>query len=122
MKHVHKSLHDFRKSDTVPLVDDAGSYFFCVCGNCGLTGKQRDNSGFVEIEGSNRPCIMALPGKKVLATNSPGLQQFGFTPGQELETVPCPPEWDHKYKNAIWVFSPVRKEAVRLIHGEFQIV
>lgn len=48
---------------------------------------------------------------------SPG---FGLEPLSEHDRVPCPKEYEDKYKNDVWVYSPTRNEPVRLLKGEFE--
>jgi len=123
MMHVHKSLHGFIKTNPSPLSDQVGFYDSYECKNCGLKGKQRDGSEFIEVEDTNKTCTAGWASIRVKLTNNPGITQFGFSPGQELNTVPCPKEWDHSqaHRDAAWVYSPVRNEPVRLLHSEYQV-
>ncbi|WP_295675676.1 hypothetical protein [uncultured Mucilaginibacter sp.] len=122
MMHVHKSLHQFVKVNPSPLIDDMGFYDEYRCQNCGLTGKSTHDSEFIEIEGRNTSCAATKEYGRVKLTSGPHISLFGLPGGGELiDTVPCPKEWDHKYNDAVWVYSPVRNEPVRLIHGEYQI-
>lgn len=120
MVNVHISLHQFIKTSDKPVLDDKKRWYYAYeCTVCGLKGVMLGDSQFIEVD-DNKLCAKPKIGKrKIIVNPCPGIAQFGFKAGDELEVVDCPIEWAHVHKNAVWVYSSLRKEPVRLLINEY---
>jgi len=122
--NLNSSSHNFQKSNLVTQRGSAGSFDTYKCSHCGLTGKRYGLNETVTVK-KDKKCLSAVSNApsenlgKVIITrlSSPG---FGLEPLSEHDRVPCPKEYEDKYKNDVWVYSPTRKEPFRLLDGEYK--
>lgn len=117
---LNNTNHDFHKTN---LVTKKGGYDEYAC-KCGVKGKRYGITNMLTVNRkADNGCPLAKPIEKpkmVRITNFKGQSnEFkNLVEGTEHAVVPCPKEYEKKYKNDIWVMGMT--EPVRLLSGEYE--
>lgn len=120
METIHILSHAFEKVNLVTQHSKGVSFDTYKCKQCGLTGKRIGISENILVNKDKPSCPFKQQKIiKVKIISDYVCSQFGFERGRIYDTCDCPKKSKKDYSDAVWVFSEDRKEAVRLIDGEF---
>lgn len=124
MKTLDMNLHDFRKRNLVTT--PKGDLYECTI--CKTSGYRIGLASFIKVTDNEYKKSLKcnflgidietkhnLP-KEVMVNNMP---YIGLKYGMH-KVIPCPDEYKKKFTNDVWVYSESRKEAVRLLPGEYE--
>lgn len=133
MEEVKITLHQFEKQNLVTISKGRKSYDIYKCKCCGLEGKRASFTDVIQVTRNKVSCTFykaqikkAKEEKencdKVKIIDHYPCHSFGLVYGNIYDRVECPVSEKEKYNNDIWVYSEKRKEPIRLLSGEYEIV
>lgn len=118
--------HKFEKSNLFTQSGKGGSFDEYKCVHCGLKGKRYGLSDIITVKKAKTCTNVAAPKQdslgQVKISSSIDPRAWGLNPGEIVDRVACPPEEANRFGNDVWVFSPSRKEPVRLFDSEYDEV
>ncbi|MDR1199926.1 MAG: hypothetical protein LBK94_13115 [Prevotellaceae bacterium] len=119
MEQINITEHDFVKQNLTTIKRGKRLYDKYKCTSCGLEGIRYDLSNCIHVK-RNKKCLAKKT--KIKITSKYVLVNFGFDGDKKYDIVPCPKEYEDKYKKSVWVYSNERREPVRLLPDEFVYV
>lgn len=140
MHTVHILSHAFIKQNNLTITKGRKFYDVYKCSYCGLEGKRFGLTNEISVTRNKVSCTyyknylkkqkeleeveaaQKQAATKIKVIDSYTCQMFGFEFNNVYDRVECPDSEKDNFLDDIWIFSQKRKEPVRLLPGEFEIV
>ncbi len=117
---IDGTTHEFIKQNLSTIIRGKKVYDKVKCKLCGLEGIRYSLSNIVNVK-YDKKCPKKAS-KKVQIISRYVCNNFGFEYGKIYERCECPDKYKEIHKDAIWIYSDERKEPVRLLSGEFNLL
>jgi len=120
MQIVNMKEHDFKKQNL--FTQKKGDFYKCAI--CGCEGWRQTVGGYITVTEAEfkkaASCTFEPPREEIKRPKKVLLEtmlNIGITEGIH-DVVECPDEYKDRFENDIWVYSAIRKEAVRILTNE----